>query len=250
MTIKTQQSIGGKMLKILTAFVLKLPEKFIFRSLMRQLYLEKVLSSRIVEYPLIFKYLNIPEGSRILDVGCCYSLLSIQLSSIGYLVYGIDIEEYPYSHRNFKFFRQDIRKTSFPDDFFDAIIALSTIEHVGLGFSFATLKLTQKSEKDFEGDKKSIKEMTRILRPGGKMLITAPFGKYRITPSERVYDEHHLMNLIEGLNVDHVEYFARRNGDWIPVPFKYANSSEKEAIVFVVVSKPDVSEDSVSGGRA
>lgn len=60
-------------------------------------------SERIVEYPWVFRNLELDAG-KILDVGCCKSKLSIQLASLGYKVYGIDISNYLYKHPNFKFF--------------------------------------------------------------------------------------------------------------------------------------------------
>jgi ubiquinone/menaquinone biosynthesis C-methylase UbiE len=100
------------------------------------------------------------------------------LACLGYEVYSIDVQEllqlkivHP---PNLKFIRGDIRHTNFPSNFFDRVIAVSTIEHIGLGH--------YGEEFDERGDEKAIKEAIRILKPNGKLLATPPYGKYAITP--------------------------------------------------------------------
>jgi 2-polyprenyl-3-methyl-5-hydroxy-6-metoxy-1,4-benzoquinol methylase len=52
----------------------------------------KTKSERAVEYPWVLKQLNtLHRGARVLDVGCCESLLSFKLVAMGFQVVGIDI---------------------------------------------------------------------------------------------------------------------------------------------------------------
>jgi hypothetical protein len=48
---------------------------------------------------------------------------------------------------NFYFVKRNIRKTDLPNGYFDAVVAVSTIEHIGV------------LENDQEGDKKAINEI-------------------------------------------------------------------------------------------
>lgn len=69
----------------------------------------------------------------------------------------------------------DIRKTDFPDNYFDLILCISTIEHVGRNNSI----YTENTEPiDMTGDFEAVVEMKRILKKGGKLIITVPFGKF------------------------------------------------------------------------
>ena len=133
-----------------------------------------VINERVADYPFVHQNIGISlKGKgRILDVGCYGTKLVIELASLGYDVYGIDGIEYPLQHPNFTFVLGDICKTPFPDDFFDAVTAVSTIEHIGLG------RWGDPTYSD--GDKKAINEIKRILKPGGKAIITVPFGKRTI----------------------------------------------------------------------
>jgi SAM-dependent methyltransferase len=116
-----------------------------------------VINERIVDYSFVHQNIGLDGKGRILDVGCHGSKLVIELASLGYETYSIDGIEYPLQHPNFTFVQGDICKTPFPDDFFDAVTAVSTIEHIGLG--------RYEDPTYSNGDKKAVKEIKRILKP-------------------------------------------------------------------------------------
>jgi len=140
-------------------------------------------SQRVVEYPWVLRQLRVfvPRGARVLDVGCSESVHSHVLPYMGYGVWGLDINDYPYKPRQMVFVKCDVHDTGLPSNFFDAIVVVSTIEHIGLpvygqvGF-------------DIDGDVKAIEELRRILKPGGYLIITTPFAgrEFRIVPGERL----------------------------------------------------------------
>ena len=106
---------------------------------------------------------------------------------------------------NFQFAQGDIRHTDFEDGFFDAIVAISTIEHVGI------------LDGDRQGDVKAIKEMTRILAKEGVMLITIPYGKEQtIDNFQKVYDEKAVNDLFADMIIEKFEVFEQdREGFWV-----------------------------------
>lgn len=191
------------------------------------------IPGRIIEYPFVFK--NLPrEKVRILDVGCYGSYLITELAALGHEVYGMDIRNYPVQYPNVKFVRGNILSTAFPSNFFDMIIAVSTVEHIGIREAYGDLG-------DPEGDIKAIREMVRILKHNGKMLITVPYGKHCLKETFRVYDNSSLSKLISGLKIDVVEYFVRKNGYWVSVSKAEADETETEnvqnALVLLKLSK-------------
>lgn len=172
-------------------------------------------TERLIEYPFIHE--NIPFGGgskKILDVGSGNSILPFELASKGYEVYAIDSKRGFYKilhHSNFTFVQGDIRKTDFPDNFFDIVTAVSSIEHIGLG----------SSNIDLGKDKKATKEIARILKPGGMFLITVPFGKRGLYPSKdcpswRVYDLPALNKLLPPLEIKTMRFALLNGVSWKP----------------------------------
>ncbi len=173
---------------------------------------EFIINERIVEYPFVHRNLNLRPGSRVLDVGSGASKLPVELVSLGYQVFTIDLPEYPYpvNHPNFHSVQGDIRKTPLPDNFFDAVTAVSCIEHIGL-----------EGEDDFGGDKKATNEIRRLLKAGGSAIITVPFGKRLIhrrkdIARHRVYDLEQLQELLSELEIEKMEWAIVKNNSWFP----------------------------------
>ena len=179
-------------------------------------------TERLLEYPFIHEHVP-PGDGRCLDVGSGDSLLPLELASKGYQVWSIDLRK---GYRNLEGMRNlipiqgDIRKTGFPDEFFDVVTAVSSIEHVGLG----------NSNPDFFADGEAMQEIRRVLKIPGRLLLTVPFGKSGLWRDKgvaqwRVYDSPSLANLLTGLSVEHIEFGVLDNGCWRP-----GTSEEAEAM--------------------
>ncbi len=65
--------------------------------------------------------------------------------------------------------KADLLALPFPDNSVDSLSCMHTIEHVGLGRYGDPL--------DPDGDIKAIKELERVLAPGGSLLVVVPIGK-------------------------------------------------------------------------
>jgi SAM-dependent methyltransferase len=162
-------------------------------------------SPRIVEYAFVMQKLASLTPGRVLDVGCAARInyLPAALASLGWQVTGIDIRPFEFEYPKFSFVRGDMRKTDFPDGWFDAVYAVSSLEHFGLSGRYSI------KEDDPEGDSKSVKEIWRVLRPGGKFIATVPCGQREIVlPPTRVYDQLSLKTLFSGWKVTHQAYWV------------------------------------------
>lgn len=188
---------------------------------------------RVIEYPWLLKQLKLLKpGSIILDVGCSESILSCELISRKYNVVGIDIQNYVFKSPRMLFVKRNILDTGFPSKFFDGIIMISTIEHIGLNVYGQTLL-------DGEGDIKAMKELFRILKPGGLLIMTTPYigkGPFRLSEFERNYDRERLKKLIEGYNILREDYFypkLLKNGrvNWIKL-----NKKQIDKLTFNILS--------------
>lgn len=177
-------------------------------------------TDRYMEYP--FAVRNLPKPpAKVLDVGCSGSYFILMLAAFGYEAYGIDLREYAITNKikfdNFYFEKGDIRRTGFADNFFDAITAISTIEHIGIYGRYGM-------DDDSQGDLKCIKEMKRIVKPGGSLLITVPFGKPKIlSPYCKIYGAETISELVEGFILGKEEYFMQDAArDWFEIPKREA----------------------------
>lgn len=193
---------------------------------------------RMIEYSFVIGKLASPVKGRVLDVGCTARLnfLPATLASIGWEVYGIDMRQFKFKFPNFHFVLGDITKTDFPDNFFHAVYAVSALEHIGLSGRYGV------SKGDPEGDAKAVREIRRILRRGGRFLVTLPYGKEkRQTTLNRVYDEDSLEELFSDWEIkDMVFYSQDSEGFWIPVAEEKIQrmGKDEEAIALLELTLP------------
>lgn len=180
-------------------------------------------TDRYLEYSFVAKNLPRPPA-KILDVGCCGSFFPLLLAGFGYDTQAMDVRPYSILNRmtfdNFKFLKGDIRKAGFPDSSFDAIIAVSTIEHIGLSGRYGM-------DEDPDGDRKALKEMKRMVRGGGIVLLTFPFGKAKvIRPYNKIYDGRLIREIAEDFKIDKEEYYMQDSAD----DWHRCSRSEAEAV--------------------
>ncbi|MBI4587563.1 MAG: class I SAM-dependent methyltransferase, partial [Candidatus Rokubacteria bacterium] len=166
-----------------------------------------VTTERVVEYPFVFQNLE-RTMSPILDIGCCYSRLPIALASSGFRVVGVDVNPYPDRHPNLRAVQGDAALLPFAAGSFGAVLAVSVIEHIGLGH--------YGDPTGGAGDRAAVGEIARVLRPGGRALITVPFGLALTDDFKRVYDPPRLCDLLAPLHTDRIEYAMSRDGLWMP----------------------------------
>ena len=106
----------------------------------------------------------------------------------------------------------DIRGTGYPGDMFDLILCISTIEHVGMDNS--VYLGPGNDPRDLRGDFQAMVELARITKPGGRFIVTVPFGKPENHGTFRQYDLDRLMRLCTAsvLELSEAHYFKYQNG--------------------------------------
>ncbi len=168
------------------------------------------MSERIVENPFVFTNLGLKKGTKILEVGCCRSTVALELSSLGYKVTAVDLKDYKYIHPNLTFIKGDLRYLNLPINYFDAVTAISTVEHTGIG--------AYRERKSMQGDFEIVDVIYNLLKPSGKLLITLPFGKSEVNQHERVYDSKRIRKLLKKYKIINEEYYKGLGRKyWIPV---------------------------------
>lgn len=167
----------------------------------------EVFSERILENPLIIQHLP-QKPSIILDVGSRYSQVPLEMAALGHQVVALDIEDYIFKHKNLRFVKGDIRKTTFKDNYFDVVTIISTIEHVGMG------ETSYGDNEETNGDITAMEEIYRILKPKGIVLVTLPFGKPKVLPLLRVYDKERIGKISKGFLIKKEVYMINVKENW------------------------------------
>ena len=181
------------------------------------LFRENLKGDRYVEYSFaaanLYTTIEGVEMPWVLDVGSVGSVLPAMVSQLCEVV-GIDIRDYVKvaKFKNFEFILSDSRFLPFVSHSFDSITAVSTIEHIGLAGRYG-------SPEDKSGDKKALRELIRVLKPTGKIIVTIPYGKATILkPYHRVYDSKKVQWLFNGLSIDKAFYYVKSaGGQWTRV---------------------------------
>lgn len=170
---------------------------------------------RMIEYSFALSRLlnkNVREKIvKALDVGSVARMNPIPatLSELGYEVVGIDNRDFKYKHRNFTFYKGDIQHTNFELNYFDAICAISTIEHIGLSGRYGINK------SNSSGDTKAICEISRILKPEGIFIITLPYGDTKKSNNMgRVYNYGSVVRLLCNFNIEEILFFHKVKDIW------------------------------------
>ena len=66
----------------------------------------------------------------------------------------------------------DVRSLPFDDDAFDLVLCVSTLEHVGRD----TEPYAVDAARADDGDEAALRELHRVLAPGGRLLVSVPTG--------------------------------------------------------------------------
>jgi SAM-dependent methyltransferase len=160
-------------------------------------------NERSVEVPWALQ--RVGSARRVLDVGCSTSDYLAELARAepieGRRVYGLDPDA-PQPIRNVGVVKGTIVAPPFPTACFDLILCISTVEHVGLPIY---------GQHEFpHGDILAMRHMRRLLAPGGRLLLTVPFGRAQVNPWFRVYDRGGLRRLAGGFRALSAAFYRLR----------------------------------------
>jgi SAM-dependent methyltransferase len=157
------------------------------------------LDERIVEYPWLFAHLPAGPG-LLLDAGSAlnfgFLLSRPTLADKTIYICTLAPERHSFWREGISYTFQDLRRTCFRDAFFDHVASLSTLEHVGLDNArFYTNGA--RVERDPSGYVAAVAEMARILRPGGRLYLSVPYGRHADLGWLQVFDGGMVDRVIE-----------------------------------------------------
>jgi len=169
-------------------------------------------SERCIEIPWVLSRYR--GESRVLDVGYAnaesrYSQARDRLN-IPFLV-GLDLAAV--SQSGLSAVAGDALSLPFRSGAFDLVMAISVIEHIGRDNSI--YHAIERGDREF-GDLDAAAELASALRPGGRMLITLPFGRLEDHGWFIQYNRSRLIALLRSTacELNLVEYYADSLEGW------------------------------------
>lgn len=159
-------------------------------------------ASRLWEFPFAIIAAELQPEMKVADVGCGNTPFTAYLSEVAGCknVTGYDpdyiVNDSKESHSHFgakksyieklgiQFHQEGITKMTAPDDYFDRIFCISVLEHID----------------DIEIKQRGISEMVRILKPGGRLILTFDLGINM--PLNNILDIIQWSGLIPANNID------------------------------------------------
>jgi hypothetical protein len=153
------------------------------------------VNERIVEIPWAFGAVAaLQPGSLVLDIGATESTVALSLASLGFEVLAADLRPYPLQHPGIRSVTGPLEEWEGPERPLDAVTCISAIEHFGIGHYGSDAGTS-------DLDRVVIGKVREWLRPGGELVLTAPYGQWDVTDVQRVYDAEHLDALLDGFDV-------------------------------------------------
>jgi SAM-dependent methyltransferase len=182
------------------------------------------VNERIVELPYAFRALNgLDAESTVLDIGAAESIVAFSLASLGYQTTALDLHPYPLEHPRLQSVQADILTWESPNPF-DAVLCISTLEHIGLG--------AYGDDPSEAADIRAMKRIQRLTKPGGRLVLTVPFGAASGDRSQRGYEQADLDRLLDGWTVDDLTVVRRRDGlSWVVDDAAGADDARRVALV-------------------
>jgi SAM-dependent methyltransferase len=170
--------------------------RFASRSLLPSGY-GRGLDERCVEYPWLISQLP-PGPCRLLDAGSTLNnVLMLDVPSIAdkaLHIVTLAPEAECHWQRGISYFYEDLRSLPMKDGVYDVVASISALEHVGCDNTFYTRSAAHAEERpeDFIA---AARELVRVLKPGGLLLVTVPFGVYEHHGAFQQFDRAHLATL-------------------------------------------------------
>jgi SAM-dependent methyltransferase len=161
-----------------------------------------------------FLSLEMPPGpGEAIEFGCEFGYMTLLAAQKGFHVVANDLQEqfFPWVHPNVEFRKGDFMKLDLPENHFDIAINCSSVEHVGIAGRYGI------EEHDNNGDIAVMQRLAEILKPSGKLLMTAPCGRDAvIAPWHRVYGEERLPRILAPFSVLKERYWAKNErNQWV-----------------------------------
>lgn len=172
---------------------------------------------RVVEYPWLLT--RAPHG-KVLDAGStlnhAHMLDAVQPELADLTILTLAPEPHAYPERGISYVFADLRSLPFRDALFDTVVSISTLEHVGMDNSLYTTGVEERAKNPDDELAAALGEIRRVTVPGGRLLITVPYGQPDDLGWLRQFDAAGLDRLVAltGGTLAEMTIFRHTAGGW------------------------------------
>ncbi len=198
------------------------------------------LDERVVEYPWVLG--QRPHG-RVLDAGSALNhahVLDRFLPAVADLhIVTFAPEPVSFPERGVSYVYADLRELPFPDGSFDAIVSISTLEHVGMDNSrYGGSPSGRDDPKD--ALQAAVSELKRVLTPGGMFLATVPYGQPEDHGWFRQFGREDVGELIDALDLRRLAVYSYSPRGWQLSSLEAARNERYHALSDPPAYEPDL----------
>jgi len=209
------------------------------------------LDERIVEYGWFISRLPAVTG-RLLDAGSVlnfdYILNQPALKLKKIFISTLAPEPLCYWHMGVSYVYEDLRDSCFKDEYFDWIVSLSTIEHIGLDNTMLYTAEASKNENAGDSCLQAVKEYRRVLKPGGTLYLSFPFGRHVNRGWFQIFDAAMLDQVVEAFSPSSVNEFHYK---YEPDGWRVSSREEsKDSTYFDIHTQNAYDKDFAAASRA
>lgn len=182
-------------------------------------------NERVVEVPWALS--ELPQVGLVLDVGSCEATYLAAIQNSGRVLHCLDPRECSEGiPSGAVFHQQSILENTLEAGVYDAVLFLSTLEHIGLP--------AYGQELLPDGDRCALEAAARLLAPGGKLVATVPAGRSRTATWFRQYSPHDLHDLFRDWSFA-ARYWGFDGESYVPIDegsvlrYEYRETFDNEA---------------------
>lgn len=158
------------------------------------------LDERAVEYPWFLSRLPQIPG-RLLDAGSALNhqevLCHEKLQNKALSIFTLAPESESYWDRGISYTYGDLRECCYRDDYFDWVVSISTLEHVGMNNTRFYTSDKSRNECRPESHLEALTELRRVLKGGGVLFLTLPFGRAADLQWLQIFDASGVENILD-----------------------------------------------------